>query len=200
MSKCALIFFLIFCTGLYAQKVDKVESIRKFQEKINEEFRGRKHSPLTPEDKRDFNGLDFFPIDTSFSVTAEFVRTPLETPFKIATSSGKEKIYVKYGELYFSLKGREYKLNVYQSQELIKKPEYKDYLFLPFTDRTNGNSTYSGGRYIDLQIPKGEIVSLDFNKAYNPYCAYSGGYSCPIPPKENHLDLDITAGVKAYHQ
>ena len=76
---------------------------------------------------------------------------------------------------------------------------YKDYLFLPFTDPTNGVTTYGGGRYLDLMIPATKVVQLDFNKAYNPYCAYSGNYSCPIPPEENHLEIEIKAGVKKYH-
>ena len=79
---------------------------------------------------------------------------------------------------------------------LMKTQEYKDYLFFPFTDLTNGEESYSGGRYIDLHIPEGEEIVIDFNKAYNPYCAYASGFSCPIVPKENHLSLRITAGIK----
>ena len=71
-----------------------------------------------------------------------------------------------------------------------------DHLFLPFTDNTNGVETYGGGRYIDLKIPAGNTINIDFNKAYNPYCAYSDKYSCPIPPPENHLDIEIKAGIK----
>ena len=109
-------------------------------------------------------------------------------------------VYVKYADLYFTLKGEKQKLAVYQSQSLKTDPEYYDYLFLPFTDLTNGDSTYGGGRYIDLRIPEDGVkkITLDFNQAYNPYCAYSGGYSCPVPPAENNLDAAITAGVKTY--
>ena len=116
------------------------------------------------------------------------------------TSSDRQPVYVKYADLYFTLKGKKMKLAVYQSQSLKENPEYFDYLFLPFTDLTNGEGSYSGGRYIDLRIPEEGVkkISLDFNKAYNPYCAYSGGYSCPVPPAENNLDMAITAGVKAY--
>jgi uncharacterized protein (DUF1684 family) len=75
---------------------------------------------------------------------------------------------------------------------------YVDYLFLPFSDATNGNETYSGGRYIDLRIPTSDSVLIDFNKAYNPYCAYNPKYSCPIVPKQNRLPIPVRAGVKAF--
>ena len=78
-------------------------------------------------------------------------------------------------------------------------PEYIDYLFLPFTDNSNGEESYTGGRYLDLQIPENDKIILDFNQAYNPYCAYSGRYSCPIPPSENHISFPVLAGVKAFH-
>jgi uncharacterized protein (DUF1684 family) len=91
-------------------------------------------------------------------------------------------------------------LNVYQSHTLREKEGYKDYLFLPFTDLTNGNETYGSGRYIDLRIPERETIIIDFNKAYNPYCAYNYGYACPIPPKENKLKVEIRAGVMAPQQ
>src|SRR5690606_24948076 len=87
----------------------------------------------------------------------------------------------------------------YQNQDLIKQPTYQTYLFIPFTDATTGQDTYATGRYLDFSIPQGQdSVWLDFNKAYNPYCAYGDGYSCPIPPKENQLAVRIEAGVKAY--
>lgn len=188
------LFLLFFATGS-AQNSDKLSSVHQFQENLNASFQDPEESPLKEEDRKDFETLDFFPVDTTFSVVAEFVRTPYETPFEMPTTTERKPVYVKYGEVYFSLQGKEYKLNLYQNQELIKKPEYEDYLFAPFTDLTNGISSYAGGRYIDLRIPESKTVVIDFNKAYNPYCAYNGKYSCPIPPAENHLDLKITAGV-----
>jgi len=98
----------------------------------------------------------------------------------------------------FSLDGKDCTLNVYQSQSMLASEEYKDYLFLPFNDLTNSAESYGGGRYVEVKIPTdtpGEIV-IDFNKAYNPYCAYSEGYSCPIPPAANKLDVEIRAGVR----
>ena len=114
------------------------------------------------------------------------------------TTTDRMPIYVKYGEAYFELEGQSFKLNIYQNQELITKAEYVDYLFIPFTDATNGETSYGGGRYLDLRIPTGKTITLNFNKSYNPYCAYNGKYSCPIPPSENDISVAILAGVKAY--
>lgn len=191
----SVFFFLIFSLEVLAQEDSAFVA---FRQKINSEFKDPAQSPLSKEERESFVALDFFPFDPEFHVNADFLRTPNEVPFAIPTTSEKKKMYVKYGELFFKLKGKEYKLNLYQSLVLSKTKEYEDYLFLPFTDLTNGKTTYEGGRYLDMQIPSGKSVLLDFNQAYNPYCAYSGGYSCPIPPAENHLDIAVTAGVKKY--
>ena len=115
------------------------------------------------------------------------------------TTTSRTPIYKKYGELHFSIDGKELKLNVYQNVDLKKKPGYDDYLFLPFSDLTCGKDSYIGGRYIDMRIPKSGKVTIDFNQAYNPYCAYNYEYSCPIVPLENDLDIEINAGVKKFH-
>lgn len=195
----ALFLFLFFLFPSFAQQAPD-SAFTAFKNKINSEFKDPGHSPLSKEEREKFLSLEFFPFDPDFRVKAEFLRTPNEVPFAMPTTSGKKKLYVKFGELFFTVKKKEYKLNVYQSLTLSQNKEYKDYLFLPFTDLTNGESSYGGGRYIDMRIPSGKIVELDFNEAYNPYCAYSGGYSCPIPPKENHLDIPVTAGVKKYEK
>ncbi len=194
--------FLVFSYFSFGQNTaeSQLENAKKFQEHLNEEYKDPEESPLSEQERLAFTAHNFFEIDTAFIVDAEFVRTPYETTFRMQTSSDRQPIYVKYADLYFTLKGKKMKLAVYQSQSLKNDPEYYDYLFLPFTDLTNGKSTYGGGRYIDLRIPEEGVknITLDFNQAYNPYCAYSGGYSCPVPPAENNLNLAITAGVKAY--
>jgi len=193
------LFILLFIVNTsIAQKTDLITSAKEFQQELDKKYTNPEETPLEEKDLKKFEGLDFFEIDPNFIVKAEFVRTPAEAPFTMPTSTDRLPVYVKYGELYFTLKGKELKLNLYQNQELTQDPEYFDYLFLPFTDLTNGKSTYGGGRYIDFRIPESKEVMLDFNKAYNPYCAYSGKYSCPIPPKENDLEIEILAGVKAF--
>lgn len=197
----SLYVFLIFVSvsfDLAAQNTDLMNSAKEFQMELDAKYADPEKSPLDEKDLKEFRGLDFFDIDPEYIVKAEFVRTPAEAPFAMKTSTDRLPVYVKYGELYFDLKGDEFKLNVYQNQELLQDPEYFDYLFLPFTDLSNGRSTYGGGRYIDLRIPETKEVTIDFNKAYNPYCAYSGKYSCPIPPKENDLKLEILAGVRSF--
>lgn len=187
---------LCFITVGFAQDSISIQQIQLFQEKLNKKFSSEDISPLTPEDRSEFRGLDFFEINTDFRIKAKFIRTPYETPFIMKTTSGAEPLYVKYGEVHFSLLNHSYVLAIYQNQGLIAQPAYKDYLFLPFTDKTNGESSYAGGRFIDLRIPEGKDIWIDFNTAYNPYCAYNAHYSCPIPPEENHLPVAIPVGVR----
>ena len=115
------------------------------------------------------------------------------------TTGTRTPKYIKYGTLNFTIDGVALKLNVYRNIELSKTAEYKDHLFLPFSDLTSGKESYIGGRYIDLKIPKGNTIAVDFNQAYNPYCAYNHKYSCPIVPLENDLNVEIKAGVKTFH-
>jgi uncharacterized protein (DUF1684 family) len=114
------------------------------------------------------------------------------------TTTSRLPEYVKYGEVHFLLKGESYHLEVYQNPEISQRPGYEDYLFIPFTDLTNGETTYAGGRYIDFRMTSSEDLILDFNKAYNPYCSYNPKYSCPIPPEVNHLPVRIETGEKNY--
>ena len=198
MRTLPILFLLFFTFSVGFSQENKIQDIREFQRGLNAEFRSPKESPLSDKDRLHFRGLDFFPADTNYVVEAKFVRTPSEAPFAMPTTTDRVPIYVKYGEAYFKLKGKKYKLNLYQSQQLLSDPEYYDYLFLPFTDETNGETTYSGGRYLDLRIPEGDSITIDFNKAYNPYCAYSAEFSCPIPPEENDLQIAIPVGVKKF--
>ena len=194
-----LIVLLLFITsGIYAQNSEAIKEIKAHQEKQNTQFITKGESPLTEEDRKHFKGLEFFDIDLTYRVEAKFKRTPNEEAFAVGTSSGKTKFLIKYGVLNFSVKGKNLTLAVYQSPGLLSNPLYKDYLFLPFNDLSNGNTTYGGGRFIDLSIPSGNTIIIDFNMAYNPYCAYSDGWSCTIPPEENNLEIEITAGVKKY--
>lgn len=164
------------------------------------EFSDKNHSPLTPSDRKHFEGLKYFDFDGTYLVQARFERTPDEKPFFMPTTTERLPQYVKYGVLYFTLHGQELQLSVYQNLDLIKKPGYANYLFIPFNDSTNGFESYGGGRYLDIQGPLGEIVIIDFNKAYNPYCAYNSRYSCPIPPPENKLPIRIEAGVLSWKE
>lgn len=192
-----LLFFMVVSCG--QKKTALLKESQKAQEKLNQEFRDSTSSPLTKEDLKDFEGLDFYPLSVNYIVEARLVKTPEENSFFIPTSDPEvQKEYVKYGEAHFELRGEERSLNLYEPAGGYDDPEYKDYLFIPFTDPTNGEQTYGAGRYLELKKPEGDSFILDFNKAYNPYCAYASGYSCPLPPKANNLTVPIKAGVKKF--
>ena len=196
--KYLLVLFLMVSTLGCAQDKRPITGETEFQREMNADFKDATKSPLKEKDRKKFKGLDFFKFDSTYVVTATFVRTPEEKVFKMKTTTNRLPEYVKYGNLSFELQGKSYQLNIYQNQNLITREGYEDYLFLPFLDDTNGDTSYGGGRYIDMRIPNGDEVIIDFNKAYNPYCAYNERYSCPIVPRENYLDLEVKAGVKAF--
>jgi uncharacterized protein (DUF1684 family) len=115
------------------------------------------------------------------------------------TTTDRLPEYSLYGKIEFKIKGKKLLLNVYQNVDLLKNPAFQKYLFIPFNDATNGLTTYDGGRFLDAEIPEGNSMVVDFNLAYNPYCAYNHKYSCPIPPEDNRLDIKIEAGEKKWH-
>ncbi len=172
---------------------DFASEIAKHQAEYKAGFLEDERSPL---DSADLLHLRFFEANEAYRVACTFQRTPDEKPFEIPTSSGITKPFVKYGILSFEIAGQQLQLAVYQNLALRNMPIYAQHLFLPFRDETNGETTYGGGRYLDLTIAEveAEVPMLDFNKCYNPWCHYSDGYNCPIPPSENTLDVAIPAG------
>ncbi len=200
MKKTLYIICLLYVSILFSQEKKSTRSALKFQSKLDKEFASKEESPLTEEDLKSFKSLDFFPADTNYIVLAKLEFKKDSKPFKMKTTTDRLPVYSLYAIATFKIKGIEHKLEIYQNEKLVLTPDFEDYLFLPFTDKTNGVSSYGGGRYIDLKLPDEDTILIDFNKAYNPYCAYNGKYSCPIPPKVNHLNIEIKAGVKAYEK
>mgnify|MGYP005614599807 FL=1 len=194
----ALLMMMQFGFG-FAQAQFDLASVEKFQKELNAEYADAKTSPLLPEDLKEFKILDFYPANDQFFVVAQFIRSENEQPFEMKTTTARKPVYVKYGEAHFSIDGQFFKLNIYRNIELSKKEQYKDYLFLPFSDLTCGNESYIGGKYIDMKIPQGDTIVIDFNRSYNPYCAYNPKYSCPKVPLENDLKIEIRAGAKKLH-
>lgn len=195
------ILFVLFSLMVFAcasnNLKNETEEIQKFQKDLNAEYLNPEETPLRKENFENFTAHPFFPIDLKFRVKAKFIKISNSKSFEFPTSSGKTKTYKAYAKADFILDGKNYSLTVYQSQDLIKKPGYEDYLFLPFHDLTNNHETYGGGKYIDLRIPKSDHIIIDFNQSYQPYCAYNAyDYNCPIVPEENSLPLRIEAGVK----
>ena len=198
MNRYLLVLFslLLFLNCENKKRYDK--NLTPFQKEMNEFFKDASISPLKEKDLKNFKGLDFFAFDSSYVVNAALIRTPEEKSFKMKTTTDRLPEYIKYGIVTFDLFGKSYSLNIYKNLEDINKEGYREYLFLPFLDDTNGFESYGGGRYIDLDVTEEDNLGIDFNSAYNPYCVYDEKYSCPIVPRDNYLPLEINAGVKNF--
>ncbi len=189
---------LAFSISLLAQLDSAVQDIQAHRKKQEEKFSDPKESPLNKKLRKNFKGLNYYPVNLDYRIRARFVKTENPVLFKMKTTTDRLPEYQKFGEVHFTLDGEDRVLEVYQSPEISQRPGFEDYLFIPFTDETNGIDTYDIGRYIDMRIPDSNEVIVDFNKSYNPYCSYGSAYSCPIPPKANHLPLKIVAGEKKF--
>lgn len=187
--------FFLFILTLFvysttaAQKPDPyVEQLQAYQKNY---VTG--HEVVAKKDKKYFR---FFPISPAYQVSCGFERITDTIGFTMTTSAQTLKHFYTYGRLDFTVAGTPCHLYVYQGKDLMLVNAYQDYLFVPFTDATTGEESYGSGRYLEFykQDIRNNTLQLDFNKAYNPYCAYSSGYKCPIPPKENRLPVAIRAG------
>jgi len=183
---------------------EKVSESRSLQEKRVLEwrrerdafFKTHQRSPLTPQEKRNFKGLKYFPFDTRYIFSGKIERYVfhINNPKYYATfltNKGTNKRYIRYGKFRFTLDGKEYEIE-------ICKSILSDNLFIPFKDRTNGKESYEGGRYMDAEILPDYQMILDFNMAYHPSCAYNDKFICVLPPRENTLDIEIQAGEKNF--
>jgi len=186
----AICLLFVYLSSAQNSYKDSIESY--FKEYVKE------HEVVSGKDKE---FISFFPVNEKYRMTCRFERTMNSPWFRMESSGPIKKNYRVYGIIHFTINDTAVTLNIYQSQDLMTTKEYKDHLFIPFTDATSGEETYESGRYIDLEIKDitNENVLIDFNKAYNPYCAYvSGKYNCPIPPAENRLIVAIRAGEKSF--
>lgn len=176
-----------------------LDGITNHRFETDREFADSLTSPLDQKAIDTFSGLSYFPIDTNWRIDATFVLDTNQAPFRMPTTTERLPLYRKYGEILFTKNDTTLRLTAYQNLDYLKKnPGYKK-LFVPFKDLSNSKTTYGGGRYLDVDIPLDNKVKLDFNLAYNPYCAYHERWSCPLPPFENHLQISVHAGVKSYH-
>ena len=186
----ALILLLLLTFGAAAQ--DYFKELKTYQQVYVDT-----HHVVKGDDKK---LIRFFPVSKKYKVVADFTKND-DTSLLIMKTSGKiDKKFLRYGTLSFTIDKKRLRLTVYRSISLMSNPHYKDYLFIPFTDLTSGEESYGGGKYLDITIHdiQNNKLVLDFNKAYNPYCAYTTGYNCPIPPRENDLPVAIKAGEKDY--
>ncbi len=158
----------------------------------DESFKTSPDSPVPPEIRIMFQGLEYYPINWKYRFEGPVNRYPNPQPIKITTTSGEKRDAVKYGYILFNLDGKQFKLQVYRLLDL----EQKNFLFVPFVDSNVGKETYPAGRYIDLLEKADGVYVIDFNNAYNPSCSYGGNFPCPVTPPENHLPIPIPAGEK----
>ena len=196
-----ILVFVFASLATSAQTFYGTTNLKTYREGRDSELRDEEKSPLKKIDFPKYKGLNYFPLDFGYRVFAKFKRTTDEKRLLIPTSSGKVKKYVKYAVLKFELEGKPYSLDVYHAEKSARKKlgEYENLLFIPFKDLTNGRDSYGGGRYLFINDTKNSEVILDFNLASNPSCAYgSDRYSCPIPPRANHLKVSVKAGEKSY--
>ena len=189
-------FWLLSCSTTH--KIPNAEQeIITFQKELNASYLNPEETPLRGNYLSNFKGHPFFPINLKYRIMADFVIISDAEPFDMPTSSGRTQKYLPFAKATFILDGLQHSLIIYQNQRLKDDPKYKDHLFLPFYDETNNIETYGGGRYLDLEIPEGDKILIDFNQAYQPYCAYNlYDYSCPIVPSRNRLNIRIPAGVQ----
>src|SRR3990172_10716157 len=163
---------------------------------------GKTESPIPAEERSSFSGLKYFPENSALSFLVSLTRTQ-EEELEFETSSGEKKRFKRIGKIGFSVEGQPAQLTLYQAAS--------GSYFLPFRDATSGKETYGAGRYLEVEEkprrPDGvgapteaSVFELDFNYAYNPYCAYAPNYSCPLPPLENWLKVPIEAGEKKFHE
>ena len=196
MKSYVYVIVVLICVA--CQSKIPVSGDTPYQIKKNAEFKDASTSPLSPKDLKQFKGLRFFKQNDDFKVYGSIELQADAQWFNMQTTTDRISKERVYGVVTFELNGSSYKLNIYQGEENLNTKGMEDYLFLPFLDQTNGQDTYGGGRYIDLRIPKGDRIEIDFNTAYNPYCVYNERYSCPLVPRVNYLDLRVEAGEKIY--
>jgi uncharacterized protein (DUF1684 family) len=161
----------------------------QFRAQKDEFFEYDPHSPLTHEQKHTFKGLKYFPVSNDLRFEVEIDKFGEQKTMQMQTSTGDLQTYTRYGNVNFSVDGEPASLTVYASGHGY---------FIPFVDSLAGSETYGAGRYLDPQVTEDNKLVLDFNFAYNPYCAYNELYSCPLPPAENRLSVAIKAGEKNF--
>lgn len=171
-------------------------ALNKFRRDKNQSFRQAEESPLAAAQKASFDSLKYYPGDPNFEITATISRIEKPDTTLVQMSDNKTEQYLRWGTARFTLDKAPHQLLL-----LLKANGRDSTLFVPFTDLTNGHDSYGGGRYLDVPLPQRDEseIKLDFNRAYNPYCAYNNEYSCPVPPTENRLGVAIPAGEKSFH-
>lgn len=193
----ALLSFSSGCTQDVGQRdLTPREAYEEFWQKVDGDFADAEKSPLSAEMLAEFDSVPRYAYDPAYRVEALWVPLSGEKPMTFETTGDVKHRYQKAGLIRFDLDSVSLELSAYLNLDLMRQSPEGNSLFVPFTDETSGFDTYGGGRYLEVDLPEGETAVVDFNFAYNPYCVYSERYSCPIPPRENHLEVPIRAGAR----
>ena len=171
----------------YIDKIARERAEKDIYMKTNKE------SPIKGDDRANFKSLKYYPPDENFIVTAKLTQSPNPSTISLDTNDGLKKTYTEFGYAEFEINGHTHTVTLFEMEA-----PYSDRLFLPFSDLTSADETYGAGRYLEIDKTTESLVIIDFNLAYNPYCAYSDGYSCPFPPRENMLEVAIPVGEKFF--
>jgi hypothetical protein len=186
----------------YISKIKKglyVDSVMRHRAEVEKEFADTAATPLDSlYFQEHYAPPNYYPVKPEYRVKAHFTVDTTGEIFEMATNTSRKPRYRVYGYFDFKIHDTSLRLTAYRNVDFLDDPEYGQNLFVPFKDSSNGKTTYEAGRYIDVLIPHSDTVFLDFNKAYNPYCAYSERWSCPLVPFENWLEITIPAGEKKY--
>jgi len=165
--------------------------LEEFRKEKDDFFGSHPQSPLTREQKRDFHGLKYFPENDDLRLEVKADEFPVKERIEMQTSTGDVQIYFRHSRFKFQVDGQDAELTIYESENGF---------FLPFVDSLAGKETYGAGRYLEPEPLPGGRFSIDFNMAYNPYCAYNEQWSCPLTPFENRLKVPVRAGEKLFHE
>lgn len=170
-----------------------MSEITEFRQAKDDFFRTSPQSPLTREQKKDFAGLRYFPEKAAFRFELPLERYANPERITMQTNTGATQEYFKVGQVRFKINGEDAALQVYESTN--NPGAY----FVPFVDATAPVESYGAGRYLEPEEIHDDELVVDFNLAFNPYCAYNSNWSCPLPPPENRLKIRLEAGEKNYH-
>ena len=167
-----------------------MKNLNDFRKEKDEFFAKDPDSPFTPVQRKSFKGLNYYPENRSLRLELAVNEFPVKDTIKMMTSTGSSQTYQRFGKIHFTVEGTEVELTIYRNENGF---------FLPFVDGMAGKETYPAGRYLEPEKLGNGKFHIDFNLAYNPYCAYNDQWSCPLTPFENHLKVPIRAGEKLFH-
>ncbi len=175
------------------EKKEYIKAVEQFRKEKDEFFRQGPQSPLTPEQRQAFKGLKYYPVDPKYRIITKLIKLDDPEIIEIPTTGGSSQHYIKFGKITFAIDDQNCELIIFQST-------HDNHLFLPFRDATAGKETYGAGRYVEVELLEDDTCIVDFNLAYNPYCAYNDNWVCPMTPFENYLNCEIKAGEKKFKE